>query len=127
MSSNGVDIEGAGALFQIAEPTAPATAPRSPGLAIGIDLGTTHSLVAVAPNGADPRVLGDDDALVHSVVSYGIPWSRQPSSMTAACRVLGVKRMSVAGWQIWTSRTPTPSTRRVPTWCGWWWVMTGVA
>ena len=70
MSSNGVDIEGAGALFQIAEPTAPATAPRSPGLAIGIDLGTTHSLVAVAPNGADPRVLGDDDALVHSVVSY---------------------------------------------------------
>ncbi|HEY0137990.1 MAG TPA: Hsp70 family protein, partial [Nannocystis sp.] len=60
-----------GALFQIAEPSGPAPAPRAPGRGIGIDLGTTHSLVAIAPQGAAPRVLrGDGRALVPSVVSY---------------------------------------------------------
>ncbi len=60
-----------GALFQIAEPNAPTAAPRAPGRGIGIDLGTTHSLVAIAPRGAAPRVLrGDGRALVPSVVSY---------------------------------------------------------
>ena len=60
------------ALFQIAEPDTPAAAPRRAGLGIGIDLGTTHSLVAVAPHGAEPRVLEDDRgrALLPSVVSY---------------------------------------------------------
>jgi len=60
-----------GALFQIAEPNAPTAAPRAPGRGIGIDLGTTHSLVAVAPQGAAPRVLRfDGRAFVPSVVSY---------------------------------------------------------
>jgi molecular chaperone HscA len=63
----------AGGLFQIAEPDSGARRPkRKVGRAIGIDLGTTHSLVAIAPNGAPPRVLLDEhgEALLPSVVSY---------------------------------------------------------
>ncbi|RMG97571.1 MAG: Fe-S protein assembly chaperone HscA [Deltaproteobacteria bacterium] len=61
-----------GGLFQIEEPDRPAHRPRKAGLGIGIDLGTTHSLVAIAPHGATPRVLADDQgrALLPSVVSY---------------------------------------------------------
>ena len=61
-----------GALFQIAEPSAPQASPRAPGRGIGIDLGTTHSLVALAPLGAAPRVLLGDNgrALIPSIVSY---------------------------------------------------------
>ena len=60
------------ALFQIEEPQAPQARRRAPGRGIGIDLGTTHSLVAVAPQGAPPRVLVDDQgaALLPSVVAY---------------------------------------------------------
>ena len=61
-----------GALFQIEEPAAPAATKRAPGRGIGIDLGTTHSLVALAPNGVDPRAVksarGQD--ILPSVVSY---------------------------------------------------------
>jgi molecular chaperone HscA len=66
-----IDIKGGG-LFQIAEPEAPSARRRKAGKAIGIDLGTTHSLVAIAPGGAEPRVLRDaeDRALLPSVVSY---------------------------------------------------------
>jgi molecular chaperone HscA len=67
-----IDIAGGG-LFQIAEPEDGARRPkRKVGRAIGIDLGTTHSLVAIAPNGEPPRVLVDEDgeALLPSVVSY---------------------------------------------------------
>jgi molecular chaperone HscA len=70
MTTKGVEIEGAGTLFQIAEPTASTSKRRIPGRAIGIDLGTTHSLVAIAPNGSPPKVLGDGESLVPSVVSY---------------------------------------------------------
>jgi molecular chaperone HscA len=65
-------IEGTGALFQIAEPGGPQASPRAPGRGIGIDLGTTHSLVALAPQGAAPRVLQDAHGrgLVPSIVSY---------------------------------------------------------
>jgi molecular chaperone HscA len=62
-----------GGLFQIQEPDAGREAPsaRAPGRGIGIDLGTTHSLVCIAPNGADPRALDvDGRALVPSVVAY---------------------------------------------------------
>jgi molecular chaperone HscA len=61
-----------GGLFQIEEPTAKPARARAPGRGIGIDLGTTHSLVALAPHGAAPRVLADDqgDPLLSSVVSY---------------------------------------------------------
>ena len=69
-----IDIQGGGGLFQIAEPEGGAaqTRRRKPGKAIGIDLGTTHSLVAIAPQGAEPRVLGDSEgrSLLPSVVSY---------------------------------------------------------
>ncbi len=68
-----VDIqEDPGALFQIEEPTSSAPKLRTPGLAIGIDLGTTHSLVALASHGAAPRALPDTSGqpLLHSVVSY---------------------------------------------------------
>ena len=66
-----IDIQGGG-LFQIAEPEAPNKRRRKAGKAIGIDLGTTHSLVAIAPNGDEPRVLGDDagETLLPSVVAY---------------------------------------------------------
>ncbi|MBS0319725.1 MAG: Fe-S protein assembly chaperone HscA [Proteobacteria bacterium] len=58
------------ALLQIAEPDAPPVA-RERKRAIGIDLGTTHSLVATVRNGL-PVVLADDDGrpLVPSVVRY---------------------------------------------------------
>jgi molecular chaperone HscA len=71
-STEGGAWPGADALFQIEEPTAPTSRKRAPGRGIGIDLGTTHSLVAVAPKGADPRVLTDarGRALLPSVVSY---------------------------------------------------------
>lgn len=44
-----------------------------PGVIVGIDLGTTNSLVAVAEAGGPPRVLlgADGDALLPSVVRYG--------------------------------------------------------
>jgi molecular chaperone HscA len=60
------------ALFQIEEPTAKPARARAPGRGIGIDLGTTHSLVAIAPEGAAPRVLLDEHGqpLLPSVVAY---------------------------------------------------------
>jgi molecular chaperone HscA len=69
--ADSIDIKGGG-LFQIAEPEAPTKRRRVAGRAIGIDLGTTHSLVAIAPAGAPPRVLLDEqgEALLDSVVSY---------------------------------------------------------
>ena len=59
------------ALFQIAEPDAP-TPPRAPRRAIGIDLGTTNSLVATVRNRI-PVVLPDAEGrtLVPSIVRYG--------------------------------------------------------
>lgn len=61
-----------GALFQIEEPTAPAASKRAPGRGIGIDLGTTHSLVALAPHGESPREVKDASGhgILPSVVSY---------------------------------------------------------
>ncbi|MBC8068218.1 MAG: Hsp70 family protein, partial [Deltaproteobacteria bacterium] len=66
------DFHDTGALFQIEEPTQARARPRAPGRGIGIDLGTTHSLVAIAPNGGVPRMLPDaaDMALLASVVDY---------------------------------------------------------
>ena len=74
-----------GALFQIEEPTQSRAKPRAPGLGIGIDLGTTHSLVAIAPNGAAPRVLLDERgaALLPSVVDY----TAEPPRVGAAARL----------------------------------------
>ncbi|SFE67298.1 Chaperone protein HscA [Nannocystis exedens] len=67
-----VSIHDTGALFQIAEPTDQRRAQRRPGRGIGIDLGTTNSLVALAPHGAAPRVLRDSSGsgLVPSVIAY---------------------------------------------------------
>ena len=58
------------ALFQISEPDEPAPK-REPKRAIGIDLGTTNSLVATVRNGI-PVVLPDDEGrpLVPSIVRY---------------------------------------------------------
>ena len=67
-----IDLNDTGALFQIAEPTAQRRAALRPGRGIGIDLGTTNSLVALAPNGAAPHVLKDSSGagLVPSIVAY---------------------------------------------------------
>lgn len=58
-------------LFQIAEPGESRAKDACKGRVVGIDLGTTNSLVAVVMDG-DPRCLLDDDghALVPSVVRY---------------------------------------------------------
>ncbi len=60
------------ALLQIAEPGR-AAAPHQHRLAVGIDLGTTNSLVATLRSGV-PTVLGDDQGrrLLPSVVHYGV-------------------------------------------------------
>lgn len=60
------------ALLQIAEPGLSA-APHQHRLAVGIDLGTTHSLVATVVSSGVTRVLPDADGrvLVPSVVRYG--------------------------------------------------------
>ncbi|HEY2900992.1 MAG TPA: Fe-S protein assembly chaperone HscA [Polyangia bacterium] len=62
------------ALFQIAEPGESRVKEACKGRAIGIDLGTTNSLVAVVRAG-QPVCLGDEDdsgeAIVPSVVSFG--------------------------------------------------------
>jgi molecular chaperone HscA len=67
-------IHDTGALFQIEEPVQMRTRTRAAGKGIGIDLGTTHSLVAIAPHGAAPKVLRDEraNALLPSVVDYTV-------------------------------------------------------
>ena len=58
------------ALLQISEPGM-STAPHQHRLAVGIDLGTTNSLVATVRNGV-PQCLQDDDGklLLPSIVHY---------------------------------------------------------
>ncbi len=73
MTNDDISWDDAGALFQIEEPSAPTRGrERRPGCGIGIDLGTTHSLVAIAPHGEPPRALPDEEGrvLLPSVVSY---------------------------------------------------------
>jgi molecular chaperone HscA len=91
------------ALFQIAEPDAKPT-PREKRRAIGIDLGTTNSLVATVRNGL-PVVLADDAGrpLLPSVVRYGeagvevgYPAQAQQSA-DPANTVVSVKRMMGRG------------------------------
>jgi len=95
-----------GALFQIEEPTAPSRrSGRTPGRGIGIDLGTTHSLVALAPRGEAPRELPDAEgrALLPSVVSYAgadvvVGWGAMGQRVEAPERVLSsVKRFMGRG------------------------------
>jgi molecular chaperone HscA len=94
-----------GALFQIEEPTASRSRPRSPGLGIGIDLGTTHSLVAIAPHGQSPRALPDAQGrvLLPSVVSYmadavDVGWQAQARRVEDPARVVAsIKRFMGRG------------------------------
>ncbi len=60
-----------GGLFEIAEPGQSRPRSKCPARAVGIDLGTTNSLVALVEGGA-PRVLrgADGSALLPSVVGY---------------------------------------------------------
>src|SRR5690349_8043454 len=60
------------ALFQIAEPGQSEIKEACAGRAVGIDLGTTNSLVATVRDG-QPLVIGDEKgrALLPSVVHYG--------------------------------------------------------
>jgi len=94
-----------GALFQIEEPAASRSRPRSPGLGIGIDLGTTHSLVAIAPHGQPPRSLPDPKGrvLLPSVVSYlgdavDVGWEAQARRVEDPTRVVSsIKRFMGRG------------------------------
>jgi molecular chaperone HscA len=95
-----------GALFQIEEPSAASRSrPRTPGLGIGIDLGTTHSLVAIAPHGEAPRALADAEGrvLLPSVVSYlgdavEVGWHAQARQVEDPARVVSsVKRFMGRG------------------------------
>ena len=91
------------ALFQIAEPDAK-PAPREKRRAIGIDLGTTNSLVATVRDGV-AVVLADDAgrALLPSVVHYGeagvdVGYAAQAEqSKDPANTVVSVKRMMGRG------------------------------
>ncbi len=58
------------ALFQISEPGESAPKAACAGRVVGIDLGTTNSLVATV-RGGQPLCLGGDEAMVPSVVFYG--------------------------------------------------------
>lgn len=60
-------------LLQIHEPgETPEPHHQEPGLAIGIDLGTTHSVVAVVGNAGTPEIIKDEDgiSLLPSIVAY---------------------------------------------------------
>ena len=76
------------ALFQIAEPDAPPPA-REPKRAIGIDLGTTNSLVATVRNRI-PVVLPDEEGrpLVPSIVRYAERASRSATTRWRTSRAI---------------------------------------
>lgn len=105
MASEDTDIHDTGALFQIEEPVSARAKPKTPGRGIGIDLGTTHSLVAVAPNGEAPRALSDAQgrSLLPSVVSYvdesvDVGWeARQAQLSDPTVVVSSVKRFMGRG------------------------------
>ena len=72
------------ALLQIAEP-GQSSAPHEHRIAIGIDLGTTHSLVATVLSGK-AKVLNDEQGrvLLPSIVHYSKNISKQDSNITRA-------------------------------------------
>ena len=88
------------ALLQIAEPQ-DAAAPHQHRWALGIDLGTTHSLVAVVRNGA-PECLPDEDGhcLLPSVVRYEADGAVRIGHEAAAQRgaIASVKRLMGRGY-----------------------------
>ena len=71
MTPGGDDVFVGGGLFQIGEPGQSSAPHRCGRRAVGIDLGTTNSLVAIVEDGA-PRVLrgADGSVLLPSVVAY---------------------------------------------------------
>jgi molecular chaperone HscA len=86
------------ALLDISEPDAP-PAPREQKLAIGIDLGTTNSLVATVRNGI-PVVLPDERGhpLLPSIVRYGeagvdVGYAAQAVQARSAGTIVSVKRL----------------------------------
>ena len=105
MQDDDIDIHDTGALFQIEEPVVAKGRRRAPGRGIGIDLGTTHSLVAIAPEGEPPRALPDAEGrtLVPSVVSYlgetpEIGWTAMRAQLEDPTRVVSsVKRFMGRG------------------------------
>jgi len=92
-------------LFQIAEPGESQAKSACKGRVVGIDLGTTNSLIAVV-DGGEPRCLFDEDggALLPSVVSYrrsGPPLvgeaARAEAALTPHDTIASVKRFMGRG------------------------------
>ena len=103
------------ALLQIAEP-GESTAPHQHRLAVGIDLGTTNSLIATVKSGSAEVLIGHDgDKLTASVVRYFANGScevgakpRAEQADDPANTIVSVKRFMGRVWRMW------PNTARFP-------------
>jgi molecular chaperone HscA len=97
----------AGGLFQIGEPGESRPRSRCHGRAVGIDLGTTNSLVAVVDGGA-PRVLrgGEPTGLLPSVVSYGASGEAALVGEAARRRAADRPRETIASVKRFMGRAP---------------------
>jgi len=84
------------ALLQIAEPNQ-STAPHQHRLAVGIDLGTTHSLVASVRSGK-PTILVDElgDSLLPSVVRYQIVGNQDDQDTFKTITTVGKPALAAA-------------------------------
>jgi molecular chaperone HscA len=97
-----------GGLFQIAEPGESRPRHRCQGRAVGIDLGTTNSLVAVVDGGV-ARVLRDGQAtgLVPSVVSYGAGQGEVLVGEAARRRAAERPRQTISSVKRFMGRAPS--------------------
>jgi hypothetical protein len=112
------------ALLQISEPGM-STAPHQRRLAVGIDLGTTNSLVATVRNSI-PEVLADDDGrvLLPSVVRYlpnghaNIGYKAQAAGHRSGNTIVSVKRFMGRGLKDIAHAENMPyDSRTSPAWC----------
>ena len=105
------------ALLQISEP-GQSPEPHQNKLAIGIDLGTTNSLVASVKQGEPQTIAGaDGDSLLPSAVHYGPDGAicvgsevKKHAALDSANTILSAKRFIGRGYQEVTQNSNTPYT-----------------